>query len=72
MQFGEDEKRLIQQLIGEYGLQEELVMSMFALEEKYPNLDALGAKSGVANELARLIDKTAAQADIATNSYENQ
>ena len=72
MQFGEDEKRLIQQLIGEYGLQEELVMSMFALEEKYPNLDALGAKSGVANELARLIDKTAAQADIATNSHENQ
>ena len=72
MQFGEEETRLIQQLIGEYGLQEELVMSMFSLEDKYPNLDALGAKSGIASELAKLIDKTAAQADIATNSNANQ
>ena len=72
MQLDEEDKRLVQQLIGEHGLQEELVRSMFALEDKYPNLDALGAKSGVADELTHLINKAAAQAEIATNSHENQ
>lgn len=71
MQLGEEEIRLIQQLIGEYGLQEELVMNMFSLEEKYPNLDALGAKSSVVDELTRLINKAVYQADIAVNSHDD-
>ena len=56
MQLDDDDKKIIEQLIGDYSLPEDLVWGLFELEDRFPNLDALGSKSEIRRELQTMIE----------------
>ncbi len=63
MPLDEEDERLVRRLIGEYALQEDLVWELFKLEDRFPNLDALGVRSEIKRELRSMIDRVAEQFD---------
>lgn len=68
MQLDDDDKKLVEKLIGEYSLPEDLVWGLFDLEDRFPNLDALGTKSEIRRVLQEMIVNAVNQAENADPS----
>lgn len=65
MDLMDEEDRELSRLCGEYGVNEDLIRSILALEKEYPDLTAWGAKADLKRDLERLITTAVRQAEMA-------